>query len=906
MKKVQFLTLAILVSALFKLTGQVTVQGIVRDSTNTPIPFVTVTAAFAHQKTIAAFTFTTENGEYKLTIPKLKSDTLIVSASSIGFKKLEIPLVLESSKLNYILDFQLITEKFNLPTLTIKADKPNKIVKKDTTTFKVKYYIDSTERVLEDVLKKLPGMNVKEDGSIEYKGKPIERILVEGDDLFNTNNKIPSKNLHASLIEDVQVIDRYSSNPLMRNIENSERQILNLTFKKDRKKALFGSINAGGGFENRYDGNTNLISFLGKMKLFALGGVNNVGSDLGNGGINSDKNFNRFNNPDYYDPSVEAAILIPTPRLSAPNLPERRININQTQLASVNFLTRPTENWTLKMIGLFSKDRISQQQNNLTQYFLGNNQFSVKEIAQATLKPSVENFHLENKIPLSKNANLTLVNEYKNENASAFSTININDKNIVQELNGRSALWRNLMSVTMRLSDSTAVVIEGAYIRDNRPQNLTLIPKENYVSLINQPQLDFTSLNQNAQVATEYGGFVARLVKAWRTAHKFNLSLGGSFRKDGAFSAIFTDKNGEKQLFNDSSYINRVNYRTQDFFTSAGYNLEVGDVNIGGKLTLVQRHNQLADDIERAHNFDKNWLYATPRFTLKWKWNSQNSINGTYSYKARFADLDDVLGNYIFRDYRHLNRNSVLPYRINGHAFSGLYRFDNSNKKLEGHLIFMYMKDGNARNNRYSFTPFFILTESVNQQRDNQSYIVSSQIMKFFPSLNLSVKVETNHNIYSSYNSIGNSNFEKNTNATHRYLTQFVSTYDGVFNFITGTAFSFSKQWAKTNGQEVNPVFSQQQVWLKTKWRFNKKLFFTINNEYTNFKSTFGKNNNRIFTDITGQYEIKPSKIFLYLDLYNIFNVREYTFTSLNINQIAVQSYALLPRMLVLKGEWRF
>ena len=509
MKKVQFLTLTIIVLTTFKLSGQVMVQGIVRDSTNTSIPYVTITANFIHQSTIAAFAFTTEKGEYKLTILKSKSDTLLLSASSIGFKKVEIMLVLDKNKSNYILDFQLNSEKYNLPTLTIKSDKPDKVVRKDTTTFKVKYYIDSTERVLEDVLKKLPGMTVKEDGSIQYKGKPIERILVEGDDLFNTNNKIPSKNLHASLIEEVQVIDRYSSNPLMRNIENSERQILNLTFKKDRKKALFGSVNAGGGLENRYDGNTNLISFLGKMKFFVLGGVNNVGSNLGNDGINSDKSVTRFNNPDYYDPSVEAAILIPTPRLSAPNLPERRININQTQLASLNFLTRPTENWTLKMIGLFSKDRISQQQNNLTQYLLGNNQFSVKETAQATLKPSVENFHLENKIPLSKNANLTLVNEYKNENASAFSTININDKNIIQELNGRSALWRNLMSVTMRLSDSTAVVIEGAYIRDNRPQNLTLIPKENYVSLINQPQLDFTSINQNALVALLFVGTIA-------------------------------------------------------------------------------------------------------------------------------------------------------------------------------------------------------------------------------------------------------------------------------------------------------------------------------------------------------------------------------------------------------------
>ncbi len=906
MNKAHFLTLAILASLTFRGMAQITVQGIVQDSTRKPLPFITITATFLHQKTITAFGFTADNGEYAFNISKSKGDSLIVSASSIGLKKVDVLLVLEKNKTRYTIDFQLIEEKFNLPILTIKASKPDKVVRKDTTTFKVKYFIDSTERVLEDVLKKLPGMKVKEDGSIEYKGKPIERILVEGDDIFNTNNKIPSKNLHASLIDEVQVIDRYSSNPLLKNLENSERQIINLNFKKDRKKTLFGSANMGGDFTNRYDAHTNLISFFPKMKFFALGGVNNVGSDLGNDGLNEDKFIKRFTNPDYYDPSVKAAILMPTPRLSAPNLPERRTNINQTQLTSINFLTRPTEGWTLKAIGVLSKDRILQQQSNMTQYLLGNNQFSVKEIAQATLKPSVENFHLENKIPLSKNANLTLVNEYKNEQSSALSTIDINDKKITQELNGRSALWRNLMSLTMKISDSAAIVVEGAYIRDSRPQNLTLIPKENYVPLINQPSLEFTGLNQNAQVATEYGGFVARLVKAWRGSHKINLSMGGSIRKDAAFSAIFTENNGEKRLFNDSNYINRVAYSTQDFFASTGYNLEIGDVNIGGKLTVIQQRNQLIDDIEKSRDFDKNWLYATPRFTIKWKWNDRNTISGTYSYKARFADLDDVLGSYIFKDYRNLNRNVVTPYRTNGHTVSALYRFDNSAKKLEGYFNFMYLVDANARNNRYTFTPFFVQTESVNQQRNNQNYLFASQIIKFFPRINLSAKLETNHSIYTSYNGIGNGNLEKNTQISNRYLAQFISTYDGFFNFTVGSAVSFNTQSTTTNGQNVNSTFSQQQAWFKTKLRFNQKLFFTVNNEYTAFKSVYGKNNNQIFTDIAGQYEVKASKVFLYLDVYNIFNVQEYTFTNININQIAIQNYSLLPRIMALKCEWRF
>lgn len=906
MKIRHFFILGICVFNILTTTAQITVQGIVCDSNQKRLPFVTITATFAQQKAIAAFAFTDNEGAYQLNIPKKIADSLTVSASSMGFAKVGKNLILENNKTTYKIDFQLNTEKLNLPALLVNAEALNKVVKNDTTTFKVKFYIDSTERVLEDVLKKLPGINVKSDGTIEYKGKPVERILIEGDDLFNANTKIPSKNLHASLIEEVQVIDNYSNNTLLKNIENSERQVINLSFKKDRKKAFFGNINAGGGFTNRYEANTNLISFVGKTKLFGLGGLNNIGNNLGSNGINSDRIINRLNNPDYFDPSVEAANFIPIPRLSAPNLPDKNVNINQIQQSSINFLTRPTKGWTFKAIGLLSKDRIWQTQNSINQYLLGSSQFTVAETAKAQLKPNVQNFHIENTIPLSKTANLKLVNEYHNDKAQAFSTIDINGKNITQQLNTRAVAWRNLMSFTMKVSDSAAIVVEGAYIWNKRPQELTLIPKENYVSLINQPQLNFTAINQNVQVGTEYGGFVARLVKVWRGEHKINFSIGGSMRQDTNFSVVFTENHSEKQIFQDVAYINKVKYRTQDFFASASYNKEFGKVNFASKLTLIQRRDKLEDAIANTHNFTKNWLYPSPRFSIKRKMNQRSSIAGTYSYKANFANLEDVSGSYIFRNYRQLNRSNVMPYRINNHSFSSTYRFDYPKKRLEGYISLMYFIDDNARSSRYTFTPFLVLSETTNQQRNNKTYMANTQIMRLLPRLNLSLKLETSHNILTFYNGIGNSNIEKNTQMTNMYLMQLVSTYSGIFDFIGGFSFTSSKQYTQTNSQSINPRYIQQQIWFKTTWQINKKLFFNINNEYTTFQSTFGKNKNQIFTDITGQYEIKPSKLYLYFDIYNLFNTKTYTFTSINVNQIAVQNYNLLPRMQVLKCEWRF
>ncbi|NJN34030.1 MAG: hypothetical protein HC817_07050 [Saprospiraceae bacterium] len=192
-------------------------------------------------------------------------------------------------------------------------------------------------------------------------------------------------------------------------------------------------------------------------------------------------------------------------------------------------------------------------------------------------------------------------------------------------------------------------------------------------------------------------------------------------------------------------------------------------------------------------------------------------------------------------------------------------------KKLEGYLNFIYLLDGNARNNRYTFTPFLIFSESVNQNRNNQNYILNSQVIKYFPRINLSIKVETNRNITVSYNSIENAGFEPNTNMMNRFLAQGVSTYSGFFNFITGGAWSVMRQKTRTNGIELTPQYFQWQTWLKTTWRFNKKLFITFNTEFNLFESDFGKSSNNIFTDISAQYELQPAKFFLYFDCFNIF-----------------------------------
>src|SRR5690606_27441794 len=101
--------------------------------------------------------------------------------------------------------------------------------KKDTVVFNINSYKDGTERKIEDVLRKLPGIEINElSGIIKYKGKSIETVMLEGDDLFGSNYTLGTKNINADMVTEVEAIENYSENALLKGIEHSEKVALNL------------------------------------------------------------------------------------------------------------------------------------------------------------------------------------------------------------------------------------------------------------------------------------------------------------------------------------------------------------------------------------------------------------------------------------------------------------------------------------------------------------------------------------------------------------------------------------------------------------------------------------------------------------------------------------------------------
>jgi hypothetical protein len=131
----------------------------------------------------------------------------------------------------------------------VQTKKPF-VIRKDTISFKTNFFTDGTEQTVEALLKKIPGLQVDNEGTIKVGDQEIEKLMIDGDDLFERGYKILSKNMPAYPIEEVEILKNYSNNRLLKNIEKSNKVALNLKLDEKSKRVWFGNIETSLGNDN--------------------------------------------------------------------------------------------------------------------------------------------------------------------------------------------------------------------------------------------------------------------------------------------------------------------------------------------------------------------------------------------------------------------------------------------------------------------------------------------------------------------------------------------------------------------------------------------------------------------------------------------------------------------------------
>jgi hypothetical protein len=253
-----------------------TLTGFITDSARMPLAGVTVVMLRASDSVLTSFASTNSSGGF--TLRRIPAGEYRLQASLVGYQKHTSLLTTPEPGTIWMLDtIRMGNANFTLGEVTIEADQSPIVVKKDTLEYNAASFGAQANEVVEDLLKKLPGIEVDSDGGIKAQGETVNKVFVDGKEFFGTDPKMATRNLPADAINKVQVIDRKSDAAQFTGIDDGEREkAINLTLKEDRKKGLFGNASAGYGTENRATGKISLNRFRPGVQLSVIGAANNV------------------------------------------------------------------------------------------------------------------------------------------------------------------------------------------------------------------------------------------------------------------------------------------------------------------------------------------------------------------------------------------------------------------------------------------------------------------------------------------------------------------------------------------------------------------------------------------------------------------------------------------------------
>ena len=247
------------------------IHGTVKDTTDQkPLENAVAMTVRLNDSLLTGFTRSDANGNFKLDSLPIDTYQVVISHPRFG----DQTIILLGSKDNNTFDLKnviLPPKSITLNEVTVFGYSDPVYYKGDTLVYTADSFKVKQNAVVEDLLKKLPGIKVDADGKIYSQGKAVDQVLVDGDEFFGTDPTVATKNLAASSVESVQVYDKKNEDASSSD-DKETLKIMDLKLKDDAKKGYFGKISGATDFQKYYEGELLANHFKGKQKisLFSL------------------------------------------------------------------------------------------------------------------------------------------------------------------------------------------------------------------------------------------------------------------------------------------------------------------------------------------------------------------------------------------------------------------------------------------------------------------------------------------------------------------------------------------------------------------------------------------------------------------------------------------------------------
>ena len=868
--------------------AQTTILGKIQDE-NHIISGASITLRDSLTQNIIAYAYSDQQGKYRLET-NLKGN-YILQATALGYETKSILLNLEDSTTEIIANFTLQEKALSLDEVIIQAEKPIS-VKNDTVRFKTKFFVDGTEETAEDLLKKIPGLQIDDEGNIKVGNKEIEKLLVDGDDLFEKGYKILSKSLPAQPIEEVEVLNDFSNNRLLKGIEESDKVAINLKLDEKAKRIWFGSLSAGVGNDSFYDLKANIANFGKKNKYYFIAGANTVGFDA-TGDIDQLIRPFRINEPGSIGDDQQLRNLI---NLTAPRsigFKKARTNFNNAELGTLNAIFNPTKKLKIKTLGFFNSDENDFFRNNINTVTANGANFVNTEDFELRNEKQVFFGKLDLTYNISNTSFIETTTKYSTGNFDDRSDLNFNGTSTIQDLAHRNRLFDQKVNYSNKFTDKKVLLLTGRYINEESPQDFS-VNQFFFQDLF--PGLDTANnVLQESTKSLHYAGIDAHLLDRKKNDDLLEVQLGNQFRQD-QLNSTFSILENNNVLANPGGFQNQLNYHVNDLYVKGKYRKAIGAVGITASAEVHQLFNNLETEQEEDSEAP---FYINPRIGLDWKVNPKNRITSSYSFNTTNARINDVFGDFVLTGFRSFNQGTNSFNQLTGSSINFNYQLGDWSDRFFANTLFLYSRNNDFFSTNSTIEQNFTLVEKIRIQ-DREFINVNTKLDYYFKFISSNLKLDLGYSRSEFSNVINNSSPRQIVSSRYNYGLELRSGFDGIFNFHLGTKWTTSQ--IETT---IDNSFTNNTSFVDLSFVFNEKIDAQVQSERYEF-GNLQTDDTFYFLDFEVRYKVIKNKLNLGVTGKNLFNTTRFRNFSISDIGTSTTDFRLLPRFVLLEATYRF
>ncbi len=870
-------------SATLVAKAQINIKGTIVSTGNKAIAEANVILFSNNHQDILAYTITDIEGNFSL--KSVTKDSTLLEVSILGFEKQIIVLGPNISKTFVVVMKPAIN---NLPEVIIKQAPAPITGNKDTISYSVKAFSDSSDRRIIDVIKKLPGISVSETGQILFNNRAINKFYIEGKDLLEDQYAIASNNLPSADVDQVQVLPDHQPIKALKGSIYSNRAAINIKLRKDAKSRIIGMGSVGAGLPlNARNDEVALLQFNKDLQFINTIKTNNTGKNL-------DPEILEQNKPSGLSDNYSAG----TPQLSVlkpdfPQIDQSRFWFNNNNLIASNILIGVSKNLDLKLNIALENDRISSRSLvqtaiylpadtiNLTEHHSSINAYS-KLISGIVLEQNTDNLYLRNSL-----------NGYASRETNTDDLLApASDQQLLQPLFNLV----NRLKAIIKTGNST-VDINSMVNYSTQPQSLTIKPGL-FADTLNGGY-SYDGLSQKVSGKT----FSTENDISWLLRlRNFSISTLSGFevKNDRTSNALFKIKNG-MYLIPGADFTDTINRRFSRVFENVGLAFESGNWN--GSIDLKSSYNYIENTEKRVDQNDR-LLLIDPALTVRYTINAY--VENTLSLSRSTSIINNGNSSYVLVDYRDLLSNQQTIDQIKNYAAVYALNYRNIVRGIFANFDLLYVSTANNFLVDYLYAGILTTRNFVAFPNRTESFGASLNGSKYDDVIRTNFNIGVNYTL-NRLNELQQNNLYHIIAEVYSVHTRITSSFSPNISVIYNTSLSAFYNSNDAGGKKLieNPILSLKQnlslkLFLQPCWSIGGNV-----TQYADFQRSMSKFES-YFADFYFQKTLAKPKIDLSVGADNIFDAKTFKSYGYTANIFTMSAYTLRPRSLMFKVNFQF